>query len=462
MSQQQKNNFIKFVLAVAVVVLMLTGVVIWNSKSDPGNQLAVDQDSAAAVSTTNIDSTGLAASSAESATYTVQAGDTLSTIAEAAGITLAELLELNNMSTGDLINIGDMLVINSAGSLPEDTQTVVSEGAAAYITEIIYEDLPIDYQDTPDLPAGEEVSLSAGSPREIEVTYAINVGEAGEETRTEVKRTIISKGKPEIIEVGIGPATANEEPTVAQSAQLPNSVIDDPAQGLQVGDSRLDVTITSLGINNKTSFSEIAKMSDEEKYAGALNEANRNFMYGTTNYFPLPLATETIDAFNSGQLADFDLVNAYFIELVNEERMSLSVAPLQLSALTIQGANQRSDEMALYGDLRYQNPVTGEEIPHLRPDGTSYETAFTYLPIGINVGENILQDSYRGNPYEIMSERYLANHIFDLFRNSPSHYSNFIMPAYTHNYLSIRLLHQNNDDPQYISFIATQILSIEQ
>src|SRR5687768_17735832 len=48
--------------------------------------------------------------------YTVQAGDTLSQIAEQFDLTTAELIEANNISSADFLQIGQVLIIPSAGA----------------------------------------------------------------------------------------------------------------------------------------------------------------------------------------------------------------------------------------------------------------------------------------------------------------------------------------------------------
>src|SRR5687767_14832394 len=48
--------------------------------------------------------------------YTVQSGDTLSQIAEQFDLTTAELIEANNISSADFLQIGQVLIIPSAGA----------------------------------------------------------------------------------------------------------------------------------------------------------------------------------------------------------------------------------------------------------------------------------------------------------------------------------------------------------
>lgn len=58
-------------------------------------------------------------------TYTVQAGDTLSGIAERFGTTVAELVRLNNIQDPDLIYVGQVLIIPDGPSPPPPPAEVV-------------------------------------------------------------------------------------------------------------------------------------------------------------------------------------------------------------------------------------------------------------------------------------------------------------------------------------------------
>lgn len=462
MNQPQKKKYIKLLLAVAAIIFAVGCTFQFAANSSKQNE------SATAI-TASSKATAASSQASKSKTYIVKAGDTLSSIAEANGISLDDLMAINNLTESALLSVGDELIIVLPDDYSAERQSTTDKKNIATETEIISEDLPSEYRENPELAANEEITIQTGIPREIEVVYEVTTVNGIEQSRSEINRSVISEGQPTIIERGIdplaaaGPASPDMPGPAAEVASATlTSVMDDPAQGLAVGYTKLGVTISSLGINNPTPISQLAQLSGAEKYAGALTSANKNYMYGATHYYPLPLAPETIAAFNNGGLADFNLINQYFLELLNAERARLGVNPVQISGMTIEGTNQRSYEMAEYGDLRYTDPVTGAETAHLRPDGSSYISAFSYLPAGISVGENILQDAYNGNPYTLVSEQYIAERIFELFRSSPSHYSNFIMPDYTHNYLSIRLAENNQDNPNYITLIATQILSIEE
>lgn len=467
MNQPQNKKYIKILLAVAVIIFAVGCTFQFAANSPKQSESATELTASSKVSAAS-------SQAVKSKTYVVQAGDTLSSIAETVGLALDDLMAVNDLNESDVLAVGDELIVVLPENYSAEAQSSSVKEVVTTETEIINENLPSEYRINPELAVDEEVTIQTGIPREIEIVYEVITVDGIEQSRSELSRSVIAEGQPTIVERSTDTLAAAENgtssapvspdmpaPAAEIAAAAPTSVIDDPAQGLAVGDTKLGVAISSLGINNPMPISQLAQLSGTEKYAGALNSANRNYMYGATHYYPLPLASETIVAFNNGELADFNLINQYFLELLNAERARLGVAPVQLSGMTIQGTNQRSYEMAQYGDLRYTDPVTGEETAHLRPDGSSYVTAFNYLPAGMSVGENILQDAYNGNPYTLMSEQYIAERIFELFRSSPSHYNNFIMPDYTHNYLSIRLAENNQDNPNYITLIATEILSIE-
>src|SRR5690606_5356536 len=53
-------------------------------------------------------------------TYTVQAGDTMFSIARSFGLTVEELAAANNIANPNIIDVGDVLIIPSPGGGTED------------------------------------------------------------------------------------------------------------------------------------------------------------------------------------------------------------------------------------------------------------------------------------------------------------------------------------------------------
>lgn len=64
-------------------------------------------------------------------TYTVKSGDTLWTIAKNYGLTVNELKALNNL-TGNLLSVGQELIVNESASLPSGNSYIVKQGDTLY------------------------------------------------------------------------------------------------------------------------------------------------------------------------------------------------------------------------------------------------------------------------------------------------------------------------------------------
>jgi LysM repeat protein len=75
---------------------------------------------------------------ARASQYTVKEGDTLSSIARDFGLSVDQLLAANNLTNGDLLSIGQRLVVPGAdGSLPVPTSTPIRPRPALTATESI-------------------------------------------------------------------------------------------------------------------------------------------------------------------------------------------------------------------------------------------------------------------------------------------------------------------------------------
>lgn len=113
-------------------------------------------------------------------------------------------------------------------------------------------------------------------------------------------------------------------------------------------------------------------------------------------------------------------VEKEMIEILNNYRVENSLSPLKRGAWLEKGASTRANEMAYYGSHRYITE-SGVEMPHTRPDGSSWNTAFDDI-LGKNgksrfLSENIVlaMVSKREN------ERGVAQIMFDTFKDSTAH-----------------------------------------
>ena len=121
--------------------------------------------------------------------------------------------------------------------------------------------------------------------------------------------------------------------------------------------------------------------------------------------------------------------NEEFLNVINQERELQGVDKLDINNILIDLANQRSFEMAEYGNLRYVDSM-GKELAHVRPDGRIWNTVFTdndvkfYGSIGENMAQIYIWDSN-------LSESVLANRLFQLWKSSSGHYANMISNDYS-------------------------------
>lgn len=144
------NAVISLVISVAVVLIA-------NRQAIPGD-VATPLTGAATTATANPESAGSAEAAqpgptetstpARPTTYSVQAGDTLSAIADRFGVPLADLMTANGLTNQDFIQIGQQLTIPVNGaSLPTPTFTAVP----------IPTDTPLPFDPPTPLPADAAV-----------------------------------------------------------------------------------------------------------------------------------------------------------------------------------------------------------------------------------------------------------------------------------------------------------------
>lgn len=81
------------------------------------------------------------ATAQERATYVVQAGDTLFGVARAHGLSVAELRALNGLS-GDVIRVGQRLVVRADGAAPRPPQPALPEPASEPVRQPVAEPVP--------------------------------------------------------------------------------------------------------------------------------------------------------------------------------------------------------------------------------------------------------------------------------------------------------------------------------
>ena len=132
----------------------------------------------------------------EKTVYTVEAGDTLSVIAQNNGLTMSQLLELNsNLTEDSVIAPGDSIVV----TVPKSEISVLTTYQMTY--EEDYEAEP-DYEDYNTNYRGTNTVISEGTVGHRSVIAEVTYTNGNETGRTYVKETIIKESVPKTIAVG--------------------------------------------------------------------------------------------------------------------------------------------------------------------------------------------------------------------------------------------------------------------
>lgn len=185
-----------------------------------------------------------------------------------------------------------------------------------------------------------------------------------------------------------------------------------------------DITITGMNIEDYTSVYTVRHFDDDLKYQNA-NEHGINGVIGENSTGKWLVGTwndQVVNDFNRGVLIDHHKIDQIFLNMLNAERREKGLSSnIKTSYLLDPGNALRAQESAQAGTIR----PTGE--PHVRPDGTSFQTAFgdTFWA----VGENAALNHVTTNPYQITSERYIAEMFYNQWKRSPGHY-NYMMSPY--------------------------------
>ncbi|MGX7107101.1 G5 domain-containing protein [Hutsoniella sourekii] len=177
-------------------------------------------------------------------------------------------------------------------------------------------------------------------------------------------------------------------------------------------------TITDFRIEVDKPYNEIAAMSDDEVYRlSKQNKKNMQVGYNAENNYnyrtSITPTTEFVKEYNeTNNLFNHRVYNNEMLRLVNDLRRGLGLHEYTLDQDLADAAGIRAREQAAYGSLRSNGK------PHTRPDGTSYKTVSPKA-----YGENMAENWFTGNPYEMMSERAVAEKFFDQWKTSPGHYA---------------------------------------
>lgn len=114
---------------------------------------------------------------------------------------------------------------------------------------------------------------------------------------------------------------------------------------------------------------------------------------------------------------DYNKLNEEFAKLINEHRASLGLKSLEYRSEYREGSEYIAKELADYGYI-----VPEGQRPHTLPGTEESNLAVFKKELGhTHIGENLTYHYNRNNPYTIVSEKYLAEKMFDNWMNSEGH-----------------------------------------
>lgn len=140
---------------------------------------------------------------------------------------------------------------------------------------------------------------------------------------------------------------------------------------------------------------------------------------------------------------DYDKLNDEFGKLINEHRAGLGLESLGYYEEYKTGSELISKELADYGYIAPEG-----QAPHTRPDdGRTTTTVFQDIDEDLynrGVGENLTFHYNLNNPYTIVSEKYLAETMFESWMKSEGHKRNMESAVYTGYAFAIYPVMNNN------------------
>ena len=214
------------------------------------------------------------------------------------------------------------------------------------------------------------------------------------------------------------------------------------------GDSVLGIRVLKLkgdieAFRHK-SYDDLMTESEDARYQKATSQIDASFIgQDPTESAPfdqvqswLGVGDEMVNVYNSTNLVDKEKVNQYLVHYINMDRESKGLKKLQYDPELHKLTEVRAQEMAQYGHIRYQG------LAHTRPDGSKWTTVLDLLPSdykSYGFGENMLAYSVLSNPYQLVSEQWIAKRLFEQWKASPSHYAAMMNPEYTRTAVSFKL-----------------------
>ena len=282
----------------------------------------------------------------------------------------------------------------------------------------------------PNLPQGE-TRLVQGSDGQM-IRYYKDTYENGHITHSElVEEKTTVEPVADILYIG------------SQVHQGATAIVD-----FKEGDSVLGIRVLKLKGDieafRQKSYDDLMTESEDARYQKATSQIDASFIgQDSTEAAPfdqvqswLGVGDEMVNVYNSTNLVDKEKVNQYLVHYINMDRESKGLKKLQYDPELHKLTEVRAQEMAQYGHIRYQG------LAHTRPDGSKWTTVLDLLPSdykSYGFGENMLAYSVLSNPYQLVSEQWIAKRLFEQWKASPSHYAAMMNPEYTRTAVSFKL-----------------------
>ena len=192
---------------------------------------------------------------------------------------------------------------------------------------------------------------------------------------------------------------------------------------------------SEMNTDVKLTAEEIRALPKEEIYSRAKGQySNTINEVGKPGFYTVriaPVADKTIDGLNSGTYLDHNLLSEEMLRLVNEERVRIGRQPLKWSNALYNFSKIRSAEIADNGYIRFFNEKN-EAMPHTRDTtGKKWYTVFADTKYANDTaGENTAGYAMSRNVYSMFSEKFIAESLFEQWKNSRGHYENMISEDY--------------------------------
>lgn len=212
-------------------------------------------------------------------------------------------------------------------------------------------------------------------------------------------------------------------------------------------------------------FNQAANLDDDTLYNLAKDPANNVHTFIASGKdgnglwsVNVGASDKVVIAFNSGQLFSQEKFNLELLKLINDYRAKFGLKALRFDDALFKNSKVRADELGLNGYLRFNG------IAHSRPGGALWNTVFgetgTDHLFALR-GENVAQYGVGANLYALLSERAVAEQMFELWVKSDGHRANMLNPEYTTHAVSVSLstiLAAAQHDGVANNLIATQML----